>query len=144
VSKPVPDPSAEVTAPPSGALVSFGDAVVASEIADESGEWGRGLMHREHLAPDAGMIFLFPVPRPGTSGFYMKNTLIPLSIAYMRRTGASRFEVVAILDMEPCPAETITCPTYPPGEGYDAALEVNQGWFEEAGVAVGAEAAVEE
>ncbi|MEX0874969.1 MAG: DUF192 domain-containing protein [Actinomycetota bacterium] len=133
-----------MTAPPQGALVSFGDEVVAAEIADEREEWSRGLMFRERLDPDSGMIFLFDRRRPAGNGFYMKNTLIPLSIAYMLRTGEGVFEIVAIKDMAPCPAETLTCPTYPPGAAYDAALEVNKGWFEAAGVEVGDDARVEE
>lgn len=100
-------------------------------------------MFRERLDPDAGMIFLFDEREPVGSGFWMKNTLIPLSIAYMRRSGDG-FEVVAIMDMVPCPAETVTCPTYRPGTPYDAALEVNKGWFEVAGVEVGAEVRIEE
>jgi uncharacterized membrane protein (UPF0127 family) len=138
-----PEPSARSTAPPGGALVSFGDDVVVAEIADEPEERRSGLMFRERLDPDAGMIFLFDEREPVGSGFWMKNTLIPLSIAYMQQTDDG-FEVVAIMDMVPCPAETVRCPTYRPGIGYDATLEVNKGWFEAAGVEVGDVARVQE
>lgn len=118
--------------------VSFGDATVVAEIADEHSERLLGLMHRPSLRRDAGMLFVFPAKSSG--GFWMKNTLIPLQIAYLGRTGELSYEVIAILDMEPCPAEEERCPNYPPGRPYDAALEVNQGWFDEAGVEVGDEA----
>ncbi len=139
-----PQESAEVTAPPGGTLVHFGDRVIAAEIADELEEWGRGLMFRERMDEDAGMVFLFPIQRPGTNGFYMKNTLIPLSIAYLESADGGKYRVVAIRNMDPCPPETVKCPTYPGGAPYDAALEVNQGWFEAAGVRVGDLATVEE
>lgn len=109
------------------------DAEVSAEVvADDAGRQ-QGLMDRESLEADAGMLFLFA--EPNTSGFWMKNTLIPLSIAFMRRDG-DRFEVVAVLDMQPC--EQDPCRIYEPGATYDAALEVNLGWFGDHGVEVGA------
>ena len=89
----------------------------------------RGLMHREELPAGAGMVFRFPAERDG--GFWMKNTLIPLSIAYFDERG----EIVAVLDMEPCTADP--CPSYDPGVGYSGALEVNRGFFDDAGVTPG-------
>ena len=121
--------------------VAFDGASVDAEIADEHEERVLGLMHRTDLGDDAGMLFVFPAASSG--GFWMKNTLIPLSIAYMDRTGERSFEIVAILDMEPCPAEQTECPTDPPGRAYDAALEVNEGWFTDNGVEVGAEATLD-
>jgi uncharacterized membrane protein (UPF0127 family) len=116
--------------------VAFGPRAVVAEVADEHEERILGLMHRPTLGDDAGMLFVFPAKSSG--GFWMKNTLIPLSIAYMGRTDDDSFEVLAILDMEPCTADP--CPSYPPGLTYDATLEVNQGWFDDAGVAAGDEA----
>jgi uncharacterized membrane protein (UPF0127 family) len=87
---------------------------------------------------------LFIMGSPSTNGFWMKNTLIPLSIAYMRSTGtADRYEVVSLRDMEPCPRQEASCPLYPPDGTYDVALEVNQGWFDEHDVQAGAPAQVE-
>jgi uncharacterized protein len=97
-------------------------------VADPPGRQ-QGLMHRTELAADAGMLFLFPDDRTG--GFWMKDTLIPLSIAFMAADG----EVLAILDMEPCEADP--CPSYDPGVSYRTALEVNQGAFDDAGVDTG-------
>lgn len=98
-------------------------------VADEPATRRQGLMGVEDLPPDAGMVFLSPEDRSG--GFWMKNTLIPLSIAFFAGDGA----VLAVLDMEPCEADP--CPTYDPGVTYRGALEVNQGHFDELGVDTG-------
>ncbi|HVM21360.1 MAG TPA: DUF192 domain-containing protein [Egibacteraceae bacterium] len=89
----------------------------------------RGLMHRESLPPMTGMVFRMPEERAG--GFWMKNTLIPLSIAFFDADG----RVLAVRDMAPCEREP--CPTYDPGAGYHGALEVNQGAFDEIGLEPG-------
>jgi uncharacterized protein len=99
------------------------------ELADTDPERATGLMGREQIGPHDGMAFVFGAPTEGT--FWMKNTLIPLSIAFWDETG----RIVRILDMEPCEADP--CPTYGPGEPYVAALEVEQGAFEDHGVEVG-------
>jgi uncharacterized membrane protein (UPF0127 family) len=98
-----------------------GEQEVAVEIADTDAERQRGLMGRTSLAEDAGMVFLFPGETAG--GFWMKNTLIPLSIAFYDADG----RIVRILDMEPCRREP--CRIYDPGVAYVGALEVNQGAF---------------
>ncbi len=95
-------------------------------VADDAGERGRGLMFREDLPPGTGMVFIFPGARTGA--FYMKNTLIPLSIAFYGEGG----RVLRVLDMEPCEAEP--CPLYDPGVAFTGALEVNQGFFDEVGL----------
>lgn len=97
------------------------ELAVPVEVADSRAEWTVGLMNRESLPEEAGMIFLFPQDRRG--GFWMKNTLIPLSIAFVDAEG----EILRILDMEPCRADP--CEIYDPGVSYRSALEVNQGAF---------------
>jgi uncharacterized protein len=99
------------------------------EVADDDVERSLGLMNRTRLDPDAGMAFLWEEPVHAT--FWMKDTLIPLSIAFWNERG----RIVAILDMEPCESEP--CPSYEPGVEFQGALEVNQGFFEEHDVAVG-------
>jgi uncharacterized membrane protein (UPF0127 family) len=94
---------------------------VVVEVADEPAEWQRGLMYRRSLAPNAGMLFVFP--QPIRSAFWMKNTLIPLSIAFYDRRG----RILRIMDMAPCRADP--CPTYDPNLAYKGALEVNRGAF---------------
>ena len=105
------------------------EAVVQAEIADSNEEREVGLMNRKSLDDDAGMLFLFPEPSRG--GFWMKDTLIPLSIAFANGEG----RILRILDMAPCRADP--CEIYDPGVAYRSALEVNQGAFDEWGVKEG-------
>jgi uncharacterized membrane protein (UPF0127 family) len=111
--------------------IHTGQAVVRLrvEIAETQEEQSRGLSLREHLPEDRGMVFLFDGPTRG--GFWMKDTLIPLSIAFW--DGEDR--IVRILDMEPCEADP--CPVYAPGVSYVGALEVNQGFFQQHRVEIG-------
>jgi uncharacterized protein len=95
-------------------------------VADEPELRRLGLMHRDELAADAGMVFVYPHDTEG--GFWMKNTRIPLSIAYFAADG----DVLAVLDMEPCEADP--CPTYDPEVAYRGTLEVNEGYFDEVGL----------
>lgn len=78
----------------------------------------RGLMFREALEPDTGMLFVFPDEAPRS--FWMKNTLVPLSIAYLRTDGT----INEILDMAP---QTTTSHRSRLPARY--ALEMAQGWF---------------
>ena len=83
-------------------------------------------MERHHLADTAGMLFIYPSEQPASAAFWMFRTRIPLDIAFVDSLGAIR----AILHMVPCTASFAeTCPTYPPGVPYRAALEVNPGYF---------------
>jgi uncharacterized membrane protein (UPF0127 family) len=106
-----------------------GPVRIAVEVADTDEERQRGLMHRKSLPEDAGMVFVFPGETSG--GFWMKNTLIPLSIAFYDADG----KILRILDMEPCRADP--CKVYDPGVAYRGALEVNQGAFGRWGVSEG-------
>lgn len=89
----------------------------------------QGLMGVTDLPPDAGMLFRFAQPRDGN--FWMKNTPLPLSIAFADGDGV----IVSILDMEPCRSDP--CPSYGPDAPYVYALEVNRGAFQASGVAPG-------
>jgi uncharacterized membrane protein (UPF0127 family) len=96
------------------------------EIADTAGERSQGLMFREALADDAGMLFFYEDDHRG--GFWMKDTFIPLSIAFVREDGT----IIDIQDMEP-----ETTKLHRPDERYRNAVEVNQGWFARNGIAIG-------
>jgi uncharacterized membrane protein (UPF0127 family) len=85
-------------------------------------------MQRTSLPEDTGMIFLFP-DRTNV-GFWMKGTLIPLSIAYV-----DRGTVVSVAEMTPC--KVADCPTYEPGGMYTAAVEAPAGFFPDHGVTAG-------
>ena len=132
-----------VKAPQGGVVVRFGKHALAAEVASTEAARERGLMERRSLGSNAGMLFVFPSP-PTCSGevcgFWMKNTLIPLSIAFMTSTGASTYRVVAVMEMTPC--RTVRCPTYGPRSPYDGAVEANAGWLEKAGVGPGSFASV--
>lgn len=106
-----------------------GSVVIDVEIADTEAEREQGLMGRRSLPEDQGMVFLFF--EESTAGFWMKDTLIPLSIAFFDERG----RIVDILDMEPCEKEP--CRVYQPDSPYWGALEVNAGAFEEWGVEEG-------
>ena len=96
------------------------------EVADDGAELSVGLMFRESMAEDAGMLFDFG--EESVRSFHMRNTLIPLSLAFMTADGT----IIDIQDMEPLSEESHVSPA-PVAYG----LEVNQGWFERNGVAVG-------
>ena len=106
-----------------------GSAAFEVEIADSAEERRTGLSGRDDLTPGAGMLFVFD--EPVDHRFWMKDTRIPLSIAFLDPGG----RVLRILDMEPCRAEP--CPVYDPDTTYASALEVNRGAFELAGIAEG-------
>lgn len=86
----------------------------------------RGLMYREKLEPESGMLFVFE--REQVLSFWMKNTLIPLSIAFLDARGT----VVRIADMTPLSIDTVSSER--PAQ---YALEVQQGAFARYGLAVG-------
>ncbi len=99
------------------------------EIANTPVRRSLGLMFRDELPEDHGMIFLFP--EEIDASFWMKNTRIPLSIAFFSAEG----KILKIMDMDPCTQDP--CPKYSPGVFYRGALEVNQGWFSRHGVKEG-------
>jgi uncharacterized membrane protein (UPF0127 family) len=106
---------------------------LTAEIARTPEERRLGLMDRESLAPQQGMLFVFPSDRPASSGFWMYRTLIPLDIAYLNAAGT----IVAIRNMTPCPPRSSNCPIYESGTKYRYALEVNGGYFGARGITAG-------
>lgn len=107
-------------------LLQVGGRTVTAEVADEPAERERGLMFREGLAPDTGMLFVYPEARE--RHFWMKDTPLPLSIAYLDAAG----RVVHLADMTPQSTESV--PSLQPAA---YALEMSQGWFAAANVRVG-------
>lgn len=99
---------------------------VTVEIADEPAERTLGLMYRDTLDADRGMLFVYP--RGEERNFWMKDTRIPLSIAYVDPTGV----IVAIADMAPFDTTPV-----PSGAAAMYALEMNKGWFAAHNVVVG-------
>ena len=90
-------------------------AMVRPEVAKTSAQRSLGLMHRRQVPTD-GMLFVFPVPTRG--GFWMKNTLVPLTIVFFDSAGKR----VRKLSMTPCREDP--CRIYNPGRTYRFALEL--------------------
>ncbi|OHB72488.1 MAG: hypothetical protein A2W23_02785 [Planctomycetes bacterium RBG_16_43_13] len=103
-----------------GGTSSRSNAKAYIEVADEDGERQHGLMFRKGLSKDDGMLFIYD--NPHILSFYMKNTLIPLSIAYIRADKT----IISIHDMKPLDETSIESE-----EPAKYALEVRQGWFKE-------------
>jgi uncharacterized membrane protein (UPF0127 family) len=103
---------------------------ITVEEADSPAERQQGLKGRTSLGAHDGMIFLF-ADDPVTTQFWMKDTLIPLSVAFWDENG----RIVGIQDMDPCREDP--CPTYGAPRPYVGALEVNEGFFTEHGVTTG-------
>lgn len=106
--------------------VALGGEEFVLEIADSPEERQRGLMNRKSLGENRGMLFVFP--RDEKLSFWMKNTPIPLSIAYIAKDGT----IKEIKEMEPHslrPVESTYSVRY--------ALEVNRSTFERLGIEPG-------
>ncbi len=103
------------------------------EVADTPVSRSQGLMHRRALADNAGMLFIFE--ETGSWGFWMKNTLIPLSIAFI----GEDWRIVDIVDMAVAPdPEKGPFEIYESARPFKYALEVNRGFFRRKGLGVGA------
>lgn len=106
---------------------SKGSVVVSVEVAESTAARAQGLMFRRYLAPDAGMLFVFPGPTQGS--FWMKNTLLPLDIVFADATG----QIVDILEQAVPFSEQLLTPKSP----YVQVLEVNAGFVKRHRIAVG-------
>ena len=101
-------------------------AVVKAEIASTPEEKRLGLMHRENLPDGQGMLFVYE--RDDVLSFWMSNTIIPLSIAFIASDG----RIIDIKDMYPHDKNNVTS-----SRSVRYALEVPQGWFSRAGIREG-------
>jgi len=100
--------------------------IIRAEVADSFSSRAQGLMRRTSLPPNGGMLFLFD--EDGTHCMWMKNTLIPLSVAFIDAQGA----IINIADMAPH-SEQSHCAARPARY----ALEMTQGWFAQRGIRAG-------
>lgn len=128
--------SEEEAAPPADPLpleaylpLTIGDQTIQAQLAITTPEQMRGLMHREHMETDHGMIFVYP--KPQQMNFWMKNTLIPLDIGYIDSAGVLR-EIYPMY-----PRDTTPVPSR--SDQIQWALEMNQGWFARVGLKPGAQ-----
>jgi uncharacterized membrane protein (UPF0127 family) len=116
-----PPPAAPIPAAQSGPRVTLPDGfVVKVEVAADDPLREQGLMFRDHMADDHGMIFLFP--QSGVYPFWMKNTIIPLDMIWI---DDARRVVSVAHDVQPCKADP--CPSYPPAGAARYVLETAAG-----------------
>lgn len=106
--------------------IRVGEASLTVELALTPEERTMGFMHRRDIPEGAGMLFVFPEARP--LSFWMKNTHVPLSIAFIDSDG----RVFQIEDMPPHSRQNVVS-----REPARYALEVPQGWFDKADIAPG-------
>ncbi len=107
--------------------LSAGMHVIRAEVADGFASRMQGLMQRTSLPPNGGMLFVFD--EDATHCMWMKNTLIPLSVAFLDARGA----IINIADMVPH-SELSHCAA----RAARYALEMTQGWFAQRGIRAGA------
>jgi len=106
--------------------LSAGMHMIHAEVASTDATRARGLMFRKELAPNSGMLFVFE--QANVQCFWMRNTLLPLSIAFIQNDGT----ITNIADMAPM-TETSHCSTAP----VRYTLEMEQGWFVRHGISAG-------
>jgi uncharacterized protein len=107
--------------------LAAGMHLIRAEVADNMSARTTGLMHRKSMAQNAGMVFVFA--ENAAHCMWMKNTLIPLSVAFLDEAGV----IINIADMQPH-SEQSHCAARPARY----ALEMNKGWFAQRGIKPGA------
>ena len=110
--------------------LKIGTHTLRVEVADNDASRAKGLMFREKMARNDGMLFVFD--EPAYQSMWMKNTLIPLSVAFVDRDGV----ILNIRDMQP---QTLDSHMSAGPALY--AIETNKGWFAERGIREGAKVA---
>lgn len=113
--------------------IKIGSQVIDVEIADDNIKRSLGLMNRTSLKDGRGMLFIFDEEQ--TLSFWMKNTLIPLSIGYFDQNR----KLFQILDMKPASPMEVRPKSYPSSRPGKYALEVPVGWFARNKIKPGAE-----
>lgn len=106
--------------------LTAGMHLIQAEVAATDASRTRGLMFRKELAPNHGMLFVFE--QPNVQCFWMRNTLLALSIAFIKDDGS----ITNIADMQPM-TENSHCSTEP----VRYTLEMEQGWFAKRGIKAG-------
>jgi uncharacterized membrane protein (UPF0127 family) len=111
-------------------VVFPGGTTIQAEVADTEAKRRMGLMFRESLAPDRGMLFVYP--KPGIYPFWMKNCRFPIDILWL----APDKRIVRIIErVPPCPADP--CPNYNPRVEALYVIEVSAGFAQREGLKTG-------
>lgn len=108
--------------------IKIGERTVQMQVAALPAELQKGLMFRQTMGEDEGMLFVFTTPSP--QGFWMRNTTLPLDIGYIEPTG----ELKEIYPMYPLDERSVNSRS----RHIQFCLEMNQGWFARHGVTPGA------
>lgn len=108
--------------------LTVGGKSLEAEVADDPEEMEAGMMFRTEMAEGTAMVFVLGAPRQ--AGFWMRNTLVPLSVAYLNAGGM----ILEIYDLEPKNEK----PVVSKFETIAYAIEVPQGWFGRNGILPGA------
>ena len=107
--------------------LTIGRHQIIAEVAATDADRAQGLMHRRMMPENRGMLFVFQQTAP--LGFWMMNTYLPLSIAFVDDAGT----IINITDMKP-----LTTDTHHSSRPARYALEMNKGWFAKRGIGSGA------
>ncbi|WP_006786895.1 DUF192 domain-containing protein [Thiorhodospira sibirica] len=118
--------ASESPSPLHGITLQIGEHRLFAELADTPQTRAQGLMWRTKLPPDHGMLFVWPEPM--AVSMWMKNTVLPLSVAFIDAHG----QIINIADMEP-----LTTTSHHASAPAQYALEMMQGWFAERGIGPG-------
>lgn len=105
----------------------LGAEELSAEIALTTTEIATGMMFRKSMPEKEAMLFVFA--QPHQAGFYMRNTTVPLSVAYIDPEGA----IVEIYDLQPLDENSVTAKS----DQIQYVLEVSQGWFDRHKIGVG-------
>jgi uncharacterized membrane protein (UPF0127 family) len=103
------------------------DKEILAEVATTPEQLMTGMMFRKEIGENEGMLFVFQYPH--RASFYMKNTYVPLSIAYINPEGV----IMEIYDLEPLNEKSVTATN----DNIQFALEVKQGWFKKNNITPG-------
>jgi uncharacterized membrane protein (UPF0127 family) len=106
----------------------IGKSEIIAEVAATPRELATGMMHRKEMGENEGMLFIMPFPQ--RAAFYMKNTHLPLSVAYIDTEGT----ILEIHDLQPLNEEPVPSRS----EKIHFVLEMKQGWFDRNQISIGA------
>jgi uncharacterized protein len=105
----------------------LGTNEISAELARTQSQWQTGMMYRKTIGESESMLFIFPMPH--RASFYMKNTVVPLSCAYIDAEGV----ILEIHDLKPLDEQPVPAKT----DRVQFVLETAQGWFERHHVSAG-------
>lgn len=121
--------------------VCFGKHCFFVELARTSAEREKGLMFAAQLDKNSGMLFIFD--KEDIHPFWMKNTLIPLDIIWIKENPSASSGQVVFISKNTQPCKSLICPAINPGSKAKYVLEINAGMVEEIGLKIGDTAELE-